>query len=452
MSKTVLLYFIAAVAATGGLLFGFDTGVINVALPFIKQEWQLTETAESWAVSAVLMGAMAGSLLSVQLADRLGRKRINILASLVFVLGSAITAIAPSPEWLIGGRLLLGLAIGVVSFSVPMYIAEIAPSEIRGRLVTFFQLAITIGILVSYMCGYAFADSENGWRLMFGAGFVPAALLLVGMFMVPESPRWLVSKGRTDEALVVLNRIHETDKARIELAEISRTVEDQKTSKTDWRELFSSRLRIPLLIGIGIFFIQQFSGINAVIYYSTKIFGMAGFGSGNTAIMATIGVGVVNTLSTLVAVRFLDQWGRKPLLYTGLIGTAVSLATISFAFYFKDSLGVDLLRVLSVGGVYVYIFFFAISLGPLGWLLISEVYPLRIRGFATSLGSFYHWFFDFWVSFTFPLLAATSLGTNGGIFMIYTGVVLVGLLFAKYIVFETKGLSLEDIEKKWARD
>lgn len=410
----------------------------------------MSETAEGWAVSAVLAGGMAGSLLSGQLADRLGRKRINILASLIFVVGSVLTAVAPSPDWLVIGRLLLGLAIGIVSFSVPLYIAEIAPSEIRGRLVTFFQLAITIGILLSYICGYAFADSANGWRLMFGTGIVPAALLLLGMFFVPESPRWLVSKGRRDEALSVLTRIHETDQARAELAEISRVNEEEKSRRTDWRELFSSRLRIPLLIGIGIFLIQQFSGINAVIYYSTRIFGLAGFGSGNTAIMATVGVGVVNTLSTLVAVRFLDQWGRKPILYTGLIGTAISLATISFAFYFKDSLGADLLKVLSVGGVYVYIFFFAISLGPLGWLLISEVYPLRIRGFATSLGSFYHWFFDFWVSFTFPILAATSLGTNGGIFMIYTAVVLLGLLFAKYIVFETKGLSLEDIEKKWA--
>ncbi len=451
MSKTVLLYFIAAVAATGGLLFGFDTGVINVAMPFVKQKWSLSPQAESWIVSVVLIGGMAGAILSGQLADRLGRKRINVLASLIFVVGSLLTAVAPSPDWLVAGRLLLGLAIGIVSFSVPLYIAEIAPSHIRGRLVTFFQLAITIGILVSYVCGYAFAEAVEGWRLMLGAGIAPAVLLLAGMFFVPESPRWLVNKGRTAEALAVLNRIHETDKAQIELADISRTVQQEKTRKTDWRELFSSRLRIPLLIGIGIFLIQQFSGINAVIYYSTRIFQLAGFGSGNTAIMATVGVGIVNTLSTLVAVRFLDQWGRKPLLYTGLIGTAISLATISFAFYFKDSLGVDLLRILSVGGVYVYIFFFAISLGPLGWLLISEVYPLRIRGVATSLGSFYHWFFDFWVAYTFPILAATSLGTNGGIFMIYTAVVLLGLLFARYIVFETKGLSLEDIEKKWAR-
>lgn len=449
MNKTLLLYTIAAIAATGGLLFGFDTGVINVALPFIKQKWQLSETAEAWTVSAVLVGGMAGALLSGRLADVLGRKRINILASVIFAVGSILTAVASSPDMLIAGRLLLGLAIGVVSFSVPLYIAEIAPGEIRGRLVTFFQLAITIGILVSYLVGYAFAEAEEGWRLMFWAGFVPAAILLAGMFFVPESPRWLVSKGRDAEARAVLTRLNDEQKVEEEYAQIKKVNEEEKLRKVDWRELFSARLRIPLLIGIGIFFIQQFSGINAVIYYSTRIFGLAGFSSNTTAIMATVGVGVINTLSTLVAVRFLDQWGRKPLLYTGLLGTAVSLATISFAFFFRDSLGTDLLQILSVGGVYVYIFFFAISLGPLGWLLISEVYPLRIRGFATSLGSFYHWFFDFWVSFTFPLLAASSLGNNGGIFMIYTAVVLLGLLFSRFIVFETKGLSLEDIEKKW---
>jgi MFS transporter, SP family, galactose:H+ symporter len=448
-NKALLTYIIAAVAATGGLLFGFDTGVINVALPFIRQEWNLSPTAESWIVSAVLAGGMAGSLLSGQLADRLGRKRINILAALIFVVGSVVAAIAPTPETLIVGRLLLGLAIGIVSFSVPLYLAEIAPSEIRGRLVTFFQLAITIGILASYLIGAAFAESENGWRLMFWTGFIPAAVLLGGMLFVPESPRWLYSKGRLDEARLVLNRMNDTEAADHELAQLQANARTTGAGQADWRELFSTRLRIPLLIGIGIFFIQQFSGINAVIYYSTRIFGLAGFTSNTTSIMATVGVGVVNVLSTLVAVRFLDQWGRKPILYTGLIGTAASLATIAAAFFFRESLGPDLLKILSVGGVYVYIFFFAISLGPLGWLLISEVYPLRVRGFATSMGSLYHWVFDFGVTYTFPLLAATTLGNNGGIFMIYTTVVLLGLFFARFIVFETKGLSLEDIEKKF---
>jgi MFS transporter, SP family, galactose:H+ symporter len=448
-SKTLLLYRIAAVAATGGLLFGFDTGVINVAMPFLKQEFVIDSTTEGWIVSAVLAGGMVGSLLSGRLADSLGRKQINLLAALVFLIGSVLTAVAPSPGTLIAGRILLGLAIGIVSFSVPLYIAEIAPSQMRGRLVTFFQLAITIGILLSYLTGYAFAEAVGTWRLMFGTGIAPATILFAGMFFVPESPRWLITKGRVAEADAVLARLLADDERRHELAQIQTSMD--KSDKPDWRELFSTRLRIPLLIGIGIFLIQQFSGINAVIYYSTTIFGMGGFGSGTTSIMATVGVGVVNTLSTLVAVRFLDKWGRKPLLYTGLLGTGASLLTLGGAFFFRDSISPDLLRILSVGGVYVYIFFFAISLGPLGWLLISEVYPLRIRGFATSLGSFYHWFFDFWVAFTFPILANTALGSNGGIFMIYAAVVLLGLFFARYVVFETKGLTLEDIERKWAK-
>lgn len=448
-NKTLLLYFIAAIAATGGLLFGYDTGVINVALPSLRQKFNLTPIDEGWVVSAVLIGGMIGPIFSSLLSDFLGRKKLNLLAASIFVLGSIVTALAETSSILIGGRLLLGLGIGIVSSSVPLYIAEIAPSNIRGRLVTFFQFAITLGILVSYVVGYIFGDHADGWREMFWAGFVPAAILFGGMLFVPESPRWLMSKGRQDEALAVLQRIHPDDKVGEEFSQMKNNLESEKNQRTDWRVLFSPRLRTPLLIGIGIFFIQQFSGINAVIYYSTKIFELAGFNSSTTSTLATIGVGVVNSVSTFIAIRYIDKWGRKPILYVGLIGTAVSLATIAFAFYFKDSLGPETLKVLSVGGVYVYIVFFAISLGPLGWLLISEVYPLQIRGFATAMGSFYHWIFDFCVSFTFPILAASSLGTNGGIFMIYMSVVLLGLFFAKFIVFETKGMSLEDIEKKW---
>jgi MFS transporter, SP family, galactose:H+ symporter len=449
-SKTLLLYTIAAVAATGGLLFGFDTGVINVALPALKAKFQLTPFETGAIVSAVLVGGMTGPFVAGRLTDALGRKKMNLIASVIFVIGSILTAIAPTATFLVVGRLLLGLAIGIVSSSVPLYIAEIAPSEIRGRLVTFFQFAITIGILVSYVVGYIFADYEDGWRYMFWCGFVPAAILFFGMLYVPESPRWLIMKGRDEEALSVLNRLHDAPHVKKEYAEIKHSFANEQQSKGNWKELFSKRLRIPLLIGVGIFCIQQFSGINAIIYYSTEIFNMAGFGSNTTATLATVGVGVVNALSTLVGMKYLDSWGRKPILYVGLVGTACSLATVAFAFYFRDSLSHETLQVLAIGGVYVYIFFFAISLGPLGWLLISEVYPLRIRGFASSMGSFSHWFFDFWVGFTFPIMAATSLGTNGGIFMIYMTVVLLGLFFAKYVVFETKGLSLEQIEEKFS--
>ena len=448
--KTLLIYTIAALAATGGLLFGYDTGVINVALELLKKQWVISSTQEGWIVGAVLAGGMAGSLLSGQISDVLGRKRINIVASGIFVGGSIVTAVAQGPEVLIAGRLLLGLAIGIVSFSVPLYISEISPSDIRGRLVTFFQLAITIGILVSYFCGYYFAESVEGWRSMFWAGFVPAIILFVGMLFVPESPRWLISKGRDDEAKRVLERIHAHDQVAAEYAAIKHGIEQERGHRTSWTELFGPRLRIPFLIGVGIFMFQQFSGINAVIYYSTSIFAMAGMAQGTSNVLATVGVGVVNVAFTFLSLRIIDRWGRKPLLYMGLLGCGAALASLGLSFYFRDSLG-SASGWLAIGSVYVYIAFFALTLGPLGWLLISEVYPLRIRGFAASMGSFYHWFFDLCVAVSFPILREIpALGTGGGIFFIYFGIVMLGLFFAKYIVFETKGLSLEQIEERFS--
>jgi MFS transporter, SP family, galactose:H+ symporter len=446
-NKNSLLYFIAAIAATGGLLFGFDTGVINVALPSLRTQFALTPSQESLVVSAVLFGAMFGPFLSGFLTDLLGRKKINIIASLVFVLGSILAAIATDVNILIGGRLLLGLAIGIVAATVPLYLAELAPKEKRGQLVTFFQLAITLGILLSYLVGYIFEGGESAWRMMFWAGFVPAIILFLGMLFVPESPRWLLSKGRETEAIEVLNKLRSPEEAQKELQETKNIIEEEKKNKSGWGEFFSKRLRIPLLIGVGIFAIQQFSGINAIIYFSTDIF--KGVFSSANATLATVGVGVVNSLATIMGMRFLDKWGRKPLLYTGLIGTAVCLAVVGLTYLLDGQISDSLQATLRVGGIYTYIIFFAISLGPLGWLLIAEIYPLKIRGFASSMGSFNHWFFDLLVTFSFPLMRATSLGTNGGIFFIYMVVVLLGLFFAKFVVFETKGLSLEDIEKKY---
>lgn len=447
MSKNTIIYFIAAVAATGGLLFGFDTGVINVALPSLREQLQLTPSQESMVVGAVLFGAMFGPFISGFLTDKLGRKKINIIASLIFVVGSILAAIAPDTNSLIAGRLLLGLAIGIVAATVPLYLAELSPKDKRGRMVTFFQLAITLGILLSYVVGYIFGDAENAWRLMLWAGFVPAIVLFVGMLLVPESPRWLLTKGRNEEALKVLNQLRTPDEAVAEYNETLKLLEEEKLNKSSWMELFMPKLRIPLFIGIGIFAIQQFSGINAIIYYSTDIF--KSLFTDSQATLATVGVGIVNSLATILGMQFLDKWGRKPLLYTGLIGTAVCLGTVGLAFLFESSLPASLRQMMLVGGIYTYIIFFAISLGPLGWLLISEVYPLKIRGFASSMGSFNHWFFDLMVAISFPLMRATSLGKNGGIFFIYMLVVLLGLFFAKFVVFETKGLSLEDIEKKY---
>jgi MFS transporter, SP family, galactose:H+ symporter len=448
MNKNFLIYFIACVAATGGLLFGFDTGVINVALPTLRQEFNFVGTQESNVVTAVLFGAMFGPFIAGFLSDLLGRKKINIIAAIVFVVGSIVAAEASSVNMLIIGRLLLGLAIGIVAATVPLYLAELSPKEKRGAFVTYFQLAITLGILLSYLIGYIFESEAHAWRLMFWAGFIPAILLLIGMFFSPESPRWLMTKNRDEEAMTILTNLRgSSELAKAEMAETRATINQEKLNKSDWKELFTKRLRIPLLIGVGIFLIQQFSGINAIIYYSTDIF--KELFSNSQATLATVGVGIVNTCATLLGMRFLDKWGRKPLLYTGLLGTAVCLFTVGLAFYFKESLPAGIRQIMLVGGIYSYIIFFAISLGPLGWLLISEVYPLRIRGFATSMGSFNHWVFDAMVAYSFPIMSASVLGTNGGIFFIYMMVVLLGLFFAKFIVFETKGLSLEDIEKRY---
>lgn len=445
-SKTLLVYTIAAIAATGGLLFGYDTGVIAAALPFIRDQWQLTTGQQEWVVSVVLLGGILGALMSGRITDRLGRKRVNFITAVLFTVGSIVSGLAGSVDMLIFGRFILGIAVGIASFSVPLYIAEIAPAKQRGTLVSMFQLLITIGIVASYLCGYWFSEGENGWRLMFLIGIVPALILLIGMFFLPESPRWLMAKNYKVEARAVLERVEEAGQVEVAYQAILKSIEEEKNQAGDWRELFTKRLRRPLLIGIGIFFIQQFSGINAVIYYSPVIFEMAGFESATVSILATVGVGVVNVLFTLLALRLIDRLGRKPILYTGLSGVALSLAVLGFSFYFKEALG-DTLKWISIGGTFTFIAFFAISLGPLGWLLISEVYPLRIRGFAMSLGSFYHWFFDFCVSFTFLTLTQT-LGAHGT-FWLYMSVVLGGLLFARYVVPETKGLSLEEIEQMW---
>ena len=446
MSKNTLVYFIAAIAALGGLLFGYDTGIIATALPYISKEWVLTDSVKEWVVGIVLLGGMLGAISSSRFSDTFGRKRVNFITAILFTFASILSYYAQSVEYLVVSRFLIGLAVGIASYAVPLYIAEIAPAAKRGGLVSLFQFAITIGILLSYICGYIFADVANGWRLMFLAGIVPAIILLAGLFFVPETPRWLLSKGRDAEALAVLNSVEEDENVQKSFDEIKNALTREQSSKGTWAMVFSKKYRTPLILGFGIFVIQQFSGINAVIYYAPEIFKAAGFESLKVTILATIGVGVVNVLSTMFALRYLDRWGRRPLLLTGMMGVIGALLVLSASFMFKDSLG-EAAKWLSIGSVYLYIMFFAISLGPLGWLLISEVFPLKIRGYGMSLGSFSHWFNDFLVSFTF-LSLKNSLGASGT-FLFYMCIVLFGMFVAKRLVPETKGLSLEQIEEMW---
>jgi len=461
---------ISTIAAFGGLLFGYDTGVISGALLLIKSQFvepgtqQMAPELQEWVVSVVLIGAMVGALVSGKLADIFGRKKIIIVTSVIFIIGSLISGLAPVVSMIIVGRIVIGLAIGVASFTVPLYISEISPKKIRGALVSLNQLAITIGIFVSYLVDLGFAETHEGWRWMFIVGVLPAIILGIGMFFLPDTPRWLLSKGKEKEAILALEKTVEPNDVKNELNSIQQVLRTESKSKSSLKELFQPWLRYALIIGIGLMFFQQFTGINTVIYYAPTIFQIAGFHGEFAPILATTLVGVVNILMTIVAIWLIDRWGRKPLTYLGLSGMVVALTVLGIAFNQAEVLG-SALKWVSVASVVIYIAFFAISLGPIAWLIISEIYPLRIRGIAMSIATFSNWLFNFIVAKTFLTLTkiltipgteiTTANGTESsnpaGAFWLFAIVGIGGLIFTYFYMPETKGHTLEEIEEHWAQ-
>lgn len=437
-----LIVLIAAVAATGGLLFGFDTGVISGALLFLKKDFGLDALSQEYVVSAVLVGCVIGAATSGRLADALGRKKVIIITACVFAAGSLWASLAQSVPVLLLGRATIGLAIGVASFTVPLYISEISPPSYRGALVSLNQLLITIGIVVSYLVDDLFAGTANTWRNMFMVGVVPAVVLGVGMLFLPETPRWLMSKGRRDAAVGVLTRLMGARAANVEADAIKESMAGEGGGT--FAELFSGWMRPALFLGVGIMFVQQATGINTVIYYAPTIFQMAGFTSDTAAISATVGVGIVNVLMTIVSIRLIDKLGRKPLLSIGLIGMSASLFLLGLAFMLEQSVG-GALKWITVGALVAYIASFAISLGPIAWLLISEIYPLKVRGLAMSVATLSNWGFNFLIALTF-LSIIESFG-KAGAFWLYAVIGAAGWFFCKYFVPETKGTPLEDIEE-----
>lgn len=437
-----LVYYIAGIAATGGLLFGFDTGVISGALLFIKKQWPLTAFSEGIVVSCVLVGAMLGSILSGKIADYYGRKNVIIATAIIFFIGSIATALAPSVELLIAGRVVIGFAIGIASFTVPLYISEISPSNVRGAMVSLNQLAITIGIVFSYLIDTLFAEVQHGWRFMFGVGVVPALILAIGMYFLPRTPRWLMTKNREEEARKVIEKIESKEAVEEHIAEMKQTISEDKGGTI--AELLQPWLRPALLIGILLMLFQQMTGINTVIYYAPTIFQMTGFKSELVAILATTGVGIINVIFTIVSIKLIDKLGRKPLLSIGFIGIVISLGILGLAFLLKDNLG-DSLKWVAVGSLFLYIASFAISLGPICWLIISEIYPIKIRGVAMSIATFSNWLFNFIVALTFPTLV--EIISPAKTFWLYALIGIAGFFFCKYYVPETKGHSLEEIEE-----
>ena len=443
MQQTSSVRLISAIAAVGGLLFGYDTGVISGALLFIKETWPLSAFEQGWIVSSVLVGAILGAVFSGNLTDRLGRKRIILLTAMAFFAGSLATALARSPLELMLYRGLIGFAIGIASYTVPLYISEIAPDDKRGALVSLNQLAITVGIVLSYLIDGAFAQIEHGWRYMMGVGVVPALLLAAGMLFVPETPRWLISRSRTDQAKEALCRLYGNCDVNGEIEKIRGGMLHEEQSS--FRELTAGWMRPALLVGIGLMFIQQATGINTIIYYAPTIFQLSGFESEVSAISATVGIGIINVLMTIVSIRLLDRLGRKPLLYIGLWGMIISLLVLGGAFFSGGSGG--MLKIVSVASLLVYVAAFAVSLGPICWLVISEIYPTQIRGLAMSVATLANWSFNLIVALTFlPLIE--FLGTA----YTFWGFALVGfwaLWFCRVKVPETKGRSLEEIENSW---
>ncbi|MGI9048575.1 MAG: sugar porter family MFS transporter [Rubrobacteraceae bacterium] len=434
----------AGIAATGGLLFGYDTGVISGALLFIRKDFALTDFMQGIIVSILLIGAVAGALIGGPTSDRFGRRMTVFLAAIIFTLGALAAAFSPSAGFLVFARFLLGLGVGLASLVVPLYIAEIVPSDRRGSLVSLNQLMITIGILVSYIVGVIFTPIE-GWRWMFGLAIIPALILGVGMIFLPETPRWLYEHGQGERARGVLRRVLGGDEARVErqiqeIEEIRR--QEQRQAQVGYAELLQPWMRSALIVGIGLAIFQQITGINTVIYYAPTILNAAGFSEGGAIVATALGVGVVNVGFTILAVYIIDRVGRRPLLLIGLIGMTVSLFLLGLVFAFgADSAALGLLATLCLA---LYIASFAISLGPIFWLMISEIYPLAIRGKTMSVASLANWGSNFIVALTF-LLLINALGQTGT-FWLYGVIGVVAWFFVYFLVPETKGRSLEAIE------
>ena len=438
-AKNGYVILVAAISALSGLLFGYDTGVISGAILFIRDEFHLSSFMQEVIVSAVLLGALVGAGVSGTLSDRFGRKNVVLGAALVFALGGIATGLAPNAMTLAIGRVWLGLAVGVASCIAPLYISEVAPVSIRGALVFLNQLAITIGILSAYIVDYSLVSTHEGWRWMLGLSAVPAAILWTGMIFMPESPRWLICKQRIDEARVILQRLRGDDSIEQEMAEIQ-TCSAERAGQ--WSDLFSLRLRPVLIIGLALAMMQQVTGINTVIYYAPSILESAGFKSAELSILGTMGIGVINVLATVVSVFLVDRLGRRPLLLTGLVGMAISMGLIGYSFQSASS--AETLGAVTIISLCLYVISFAISLGPLFWLIIAEIYPLNVRARAMSLATAVSWVANLVVSMTF-LSLVEGIG-HAMTFWLFGGVCIASLFFVVSRVPETKGRSLEELE------
>jgi len=448
--STGYVMLVCLVAALGGLLFGYDTGVINGAIGPLVARFSLNATWKGWATGCALLGCALGAAGAGPLSDRFGRKKVLILAAVLFLISAVGTAVPRSIVTFILYRIIGGIGVGAASISSPMYIAEISPARIRGRMVSVNQFAIVMGFLVVYFVNYFIAmqgdetwNYQVGWRWMFGSESLPAVLLLVLLFFVPESPRWLAKQRRYDEALGILARVDGADYASRELAEIKEAISLETGSI---RQLFHPRMRIVLVIGVVLAVLQQVTGINVFLYFGTEIFKQMGSRT-NAALLQNIVVGAVNLSFTVVAIWTVDRLGRKPLMLIGAAGMGVSLFAMGAAAYVGRTEVWLLLFILG------YIACFALSVGPVTWVILSEIFPTRIRGRAMAISTVCLWVANYIVSQTFPMMDENPWLVrhfhHALPFWVYAAFCVVLLAFMWRFVPETKGKTLEEIEKHW---
>jgi MFS transporter, SP family, xylose:H+ symportor len=431
--------FSALVAALGGLLFGFDTAVISGTTEALQRVFTLDNFQLGFAVASALIGTIVGAFTAGKPAEVYGRRRVLFVLALLYFVGAAGSATAPTLALFVAFRFVGGLAVGGASVVSPLYIAEIAPARLRGRLVALNQLNVVSGILIAFLSNYLIAGAVSGdgaWRWMLGVQVLPATLFFCLLFFIPESPRWLVKQGRVDEARTILLRIEEGGVER-ELAEIAATV----TAEVGHREahLFQRRYALPIFLAWTVAMLNQLSGINALMYYAPRIFQSAG-AAASDALLQSVAVGGTNLVFTVLAMFVIDRFGRRPLLLVGGIGAAISLAMTAAGFYRGDPTSH-----LVLFGLLGFIAFHAIGQGAVIWVFISEIFPNAVREKGQALGSFTHWFMAAVVSWTFPVVAQAS---GGHAFAFFAAMMLLQAVFAWRIMPETKGLSLEALQQK----
>ena len=459
----VYLTLIVLVATLGGLLFGYDTAVIAGAIGFLQTHFELTAAMKGWAASNALVGCVLGVILAGPVSDRFGRRQTLILAAVMFLVSAIGTALPNSLAVFVVFRFIGGVGVGAASMTSPMYIAEISPARLRGRMVSVNQLAIVTGILVVYFVNYFIAahgeaadkvagivvaaDGWNvlyGWRYMFGSEALPAVALLLLLFCVPESPRWLTEKGFSEEARRILTRVDGAAHAEREIAEIQAALEHEPASL---QQLFAPGLRLALSIGVVLAILQQVTGINVFLYYAPEIFKTVAGSDVDVAMLQTIVVGAVNLGFTLLAIAVVDKVGRRPLMLVGAAGMGVSLAAIGIAAMLNQLAGWVLVFILG------YIACFAMSIGPVTWVILAEIFPTKVRGRALGIATFFLWGANFIVSQTFPMMDENrwlvEKFNHGFPFFVYGAFCVLLVLFMLAVVPETKGKTLEEIEKMW---